>query len=124
MMLPFLEKAEENIQAANLCFAQGYINACANRAYYAMYHAALAALIHYEYAIASGANKHEWVQSEFAKRLIKERKIYPGLQEYLMQGQELRNKADYQQEFISQKRAQRVLSKAKEFVTIIKEDLT
>ena len=38
-------KSDENIKAAQLCFDNGFYNACANRAYYAMFHAAVAILI-------------------------------------------------------------------------------
>ena len=37
-------KAEESLRAAELCYAQGLYNSSASRAYYAMFHAAQAAL--------------------------------------------------------------------------------
>jgi len=33
--MEFLNKAEENLTAAQICFENGLYNACANRAYYA-----------------------------------------------------------------------------------------
>ena len=122
--MPFLEKAIENTEAAELCLNAGHTNACVNRVYYSMYQAALASLIHYNYASVKGDNRHDWVQSEFAKRLIKERKIYPGLQGYLTQAIELRIQADYQEKNVSQKQARRLLSKAKQFFNTIKENIT
>ncbi len=46
MKTEFLAKAEENLTAAQVCFENGLFNACANRAYYAALHAAVAALAH------------------------------------------------------------------------------
>ena len=122
-MIPFLEKVEENLQVAEWCLKNQHTNAGANRIYYAMYQAALAALIHYDYASAREDNKHDWVQSEFAKRLVKRQKTYPRLQGYLMEALELRNKADYQEQAVSRKKAERLLKKARHFYNTIREDL-
>ncbi len=40
----FLKKSEESLNAAQSCFEQEYYNSCVNRAYYAMFQAAAAAL--------------------------------------------------------------------------------
>jgi uncharacterized protein (UPF0332 family) len=40
----FLTKARENLQAAEQAFSEGLYNASANRAYYAAFQAAIAAL--------------------------------------------------------------------------------
>ncbi len=45
--LSWMEKAAENLAVAEWCQTQGHFNACANRLYYAMFQAALAALIKY-----------------------------------------------------------------------------
>ncbi len=39
-----MEKAEENLAAAKICFQNRLYNACANRAYYAVIHAAKSTL--------------------------------------------------------------------------------
>jgi uncharacterized protein (UPF0332 family) len=39
------DKANENLAAAQLCFDHGHFNACANRLYYAMFQAGIAALV-------------------------------------------------------------------------------
>lgn len=41
----WIDKANENLIVAEWSHAQGHVNACANRVYYAMFHAAIAALI-------------------------------------------------------------------------------
>ena len=46
-------------------------------------------------------NDHAWVQSEFNRRLIKNRKVYPDkLKTYLLNMQDVRNHADYSAEKI------------------------
>jgi len=69
MKIDFLNRAKENIKAAQLCFDAGFYNACANRMYYSSLQAAFVALEN------KGINKekidHKWVQSEFADKLIK-----------------------------------------------------
>ncbi|MDP2366338.1 MAG: HEPN domain-containing protein [Ignavibacteria bacterium] len=41
----FLERAKENLKAAELLFEQELFNASANRAYYAAFHAAIVAIM-------------------------------------------------------------------------------
>jgi uncharacterized protein (UPF0332 family) len=40
----FKDKARQNLTVAEWCYQQGYYDACCNRAYYAIYHAAIAIL--------------------------------------------------------------------------------
>jgi len=44
MKSEFLIKAKDNLNAAQMCFENGFYDSCANRAYYAVFHAAIAAL--------------------------------------------------------------------------------
>lgn len=41
----WLDKTNENLAAAQSCFDNGHFNACANRLYYAMFQASIAALV-------------------------------------------------------------------------------
>jgi len=41
MKIEFLNKANENLTAAKICFDNGLYNACANRAYYSALHSAI-----------------------------------------------------------------------------------
>jgi len=118
----FLSKAEENLKSAQLNFDNEFYNACSNRAYYAAFQAAIAALsVH---GIISDKNEHSWVQSEFNLQLIKKRKIYPDrLKTYLLKMQEIRNIADYSDENISKKIARRQLSQATEMIQNIEKEL-
>ncbi|MCP4350936.1 MAG: HEPN domain-containing protein [Desulfobacterales bacterium] len=119
----FFSKAEENLKIAQLSFEHDCYNACANRAYYAAFQAAIAALA--DKGIRSEKNDHAWVQSEFSLRLIKRKKIYPAkLKPYLLDMQFIRNMADYSKENIGKKVARKQLSQATELIRIIEKELT
>ncbi len=57
----FLNKAKENLKIAQLSFEHDCYNACANRAYFAAFQAAIAALAKDG---VQGKNDHAYVQSE------------------------------------------------------------
>ncbi len=76
--LDWLAKATENLTAANLCLQHGLRNASVNRAYYAMFHAAIAALIHHGISKSGEMWRHDFVQAEFSRALIQRRKVFPG----------------------------------------------
>jgi uncharacterized protein (UPF0332 family) len=117
----FLAKAKENISAAELLFDNELYNASANRAYYAAFHAARAALA--AIGVETEAISHPAAQSQFNAELIRRRKIYPSrLKSYLSNLQDERNTADYKRDSVSKKVASRQLKKAKDFVeTIVRE---
>jgi len=118
----FFTKSKENLKIAQLSFDNECYNACANRAYYASFQAAIAALA--VHGISSEKNEHSWVQSEFNFSLIKRKKIYPGrIKTYLLDMQETRNKADYSEKDVGKKAAYRQISRAVEFVNLIEKEL-
>ena len=121
MKANFLEKAKENLKAAQLLFDNALYNAMANRAYYAVFHAAIAALA------AAGYNlqmRYEAVHSMFNGELIRRRKLYPGdLSSYLKDLQDTRNDADYSMKQISKKVASKILTKTERFVTTIEKEI-
>ena len=121
---PFWNKADENLKAAQLCFENGFYNACANRAYYAMYHAAIAILMVKGFPPTQKQIDHGWIQSTFARELINRRKIFEGkLKTYLPDCQNVRNDADYAGILISNKTAKRQVNKTSEFINAIKMEL-
>ena len=61
----FLEKSEENLEAAQICFEYGLYNASANRAYYAIFQAAVVALAEKGLKSKQDFIGHNWVQSAF-----------------------------------------------------------
>ncbi len=112
-----IDKAKESLQAAELCYTHKLYNSTANRAYYAMFQAAVVAL-EVGGAKAVGARwSHARVQSSFASELIRKRKVYPrSLARLLTDGLQVRNEADYTTINISKRRANRALRWAHDFV--------
>lgn len=122
MTTEFLHKARKNLDAAQLCFDNGFYDACANRSYYASLQAAVAALA--DKGLKKDRIDHKWVQAEFSGKLIKARKIYPTkLKSYLPDMQALRNDADYSDEITSRKLASEQLCMAKEMLSLIGKEL-
>ena len=120
----FWNKADENLKAAQLCFDNGFYNACANRAYYCMFHAAIAILIIKEFPPTQKHIDHGWVQSNFVGELINRRKILQSkFKSYLQDAQMVRNDADYKILLISKKVAKRQLSKSIELLAAVKEEI-
>lgn len=118
----FLIKAKENVKAAEVLFENQLYNASANRAYYAVFQAAMAALANVGIEVVSMS--HEAIQANFAVELVQRRKIYPShLKSYLMDLQAVRDDADLKLRFVSKKIATRQLRKAKVFVEEVEQEL-
>jgi uncharacterized protein (UPF0332 family) len=114
----FLTKAKENLRAAEVLIEHQLYNAAVNRAYYAAFHAAIAALA--DQGITTGQRGHATIQANFATELIQRRKRYPRhFRAYLMDLQAVRDDADYKVQSVASRVARRQLSKAKEFVEAI-----
>ncbi len=122
MKKEFLSKAKENLKIAAISLDHEYYNACANRAYFAAFQAAIAALI--SRGAERGKFDHKWVQAEFSRKLIKRQKIYPAkLKSYLLEMQIIRNRADYEQHHVNRKTAFKQSSMAEEMVRIIEKEI-
>ena len=120
----FALKAEENIAAAECEYHHRRYNASANRAYYAMFHAAIAALLYFGILPPKGQWGHGWVQATFNKQLIRRKKVYPAkLLPDLMVAMTIRETADYRETMISEKECRRLLRRAQNFVSLVKEKL-
>lgn len=117
----FLIKARRNLQAAQLLFDHQMYDESANRAYYAAFQAALAALA--AIGIQTERMSHEAVQANFNAELIHRRKIYPGhFKSYLPDLQAVRIEADYTLKSISKKVTSHQIKKAKEFVEKVEQE--
>ncbi|MBC8235623.1 HEPN domain-containing protein [bacterium] len=123
MITIFLEKSLENMAVAEWAFENGHYNACANRAYYAMLQAALAALANVGVTPKTDVINHGWVQGTFARELINRRKIFPGMSSYLNDARFLRETADYKQEMLNQRKASQALRWARTMVEAIRKEL-
>lgn len=126
MKQEFFAKAEENLKATALLLEQGLYNAAANRAYYATFQAAVAALLHVGISLEIGDRiSHQAVHSSFATELIQRRKIYPGhFKSYLIELQVVRNKADYRAESLSKSLASQQVKRAQELVASVRRKIS
>lgn len=120
----FLHKSAESLAGAESEFLNGRYNNAANRAYYACFQAAIAALD--GASIRPSGRKSEWghdfVQSQFAGVLIHRRKRYPtALRGALGEMHALREQGDYQLADVSRIQAARALVVAREFVAAVME---
>ena len=119
----YLTKAEESLASAESDFAAGRSNSCANRAYYACFQAAIAALLRAGSRPPGRGDQwgHDFVQAQFAGQFINRRKRYPtSLRDTLVHVYRLRVTADYKADHVTALQASRGLSRAREFVGAIR----
>lgn len=117
---PFLDKAEESLTGARREVANKRYQNAANRAYYACYQAAIAAL-HREGIQAPGKRwGHDTVRAQFAGELIKRRKLYPSeLRDTFERLGQLRQLADYEDSFVIELPAVRAVRRAGDFIDAV-----
>jgi len=118
----FLTRAQESLLGAESEFVNGRYNNVGNRAYYACFQAAIAALDLADIRPSAGKSDwdHAFVQSQFGGVLIGRRKRYPsGLRNILPEGLLLRGQAAYKQAPISRTQAARMLERARTFVDTV-----
>ncbi len=92
----FLRKARESLASAKADVRARRYNSAANRAYYAAFQAAVAALIFYRVRNADTEWQHRFVANEFSGKLIRRRKAFASsLRNVLSELFEVRIRADY-----------------------------
>ena len=125
MHLQYLEKANKSLEVAKWCLENRYFDDCANRCYYAILRAGVAALIAIGIASKEGSRRiHGWVQAHFPAECIRRRKIYPArIASYIAEVRYHREIADYSENSVSTKTASGLYRKAEEFVTLVKKEL-
>jgi uncharacterized protein (UPF0332 family) len=116
------ERAQASLRAAELCLAQGLLDSAVNRAYFALFQAAICALEH------RGIRRREWthkgVHSDFVQIFVRRRKLVPAsFAGALPSVLQLRHMADYQQPGVSQPQAERAVRRAHEFVTLLQGEV-
>jgi uncharacterized protein (UPF0332 family) len=124
----YLAKAQQSLLGAESEFQHKRFDNATNRAYYACFQAAIAALIDASVPVQSdkgGTISHQAVQTRFSGLLIKRRKLYPSslrnvLQDLLYE----RIIADYRTSLVSSRRAQRALRLCNRFVNEIESRLS
>ena|SRR5437899_317398 len=121
-MHAYLAKAHENLAGAASELTHGRTNSCVRSAYYACFHAAIAALLHAGLTAPDPARGwgHDWVQASFVGQLIQRRKIYPAsLRRVLADLLVLRHKGDYRVTAVSQREAQQAVHRAQALVQAV-----
>jgi uncharacterized protein (UPF0332 family) len=121
-MHDYLAKAQENLAGAESELRQGRTNSCARNAYYACFHAAIAALLQAGLPSSEPVRGwgHDWVHAGFVGQLIQRRKIYPAsLRRTLPDLLALRHKADYRATHVSQREAQQAVRGAQILVQAV-----
>lgn len=115
MTRKFIDKARANLSAAQLCFENDLMDAAANRAYYAAFQAAVAALA--REGIKKDPLDHKWVQAQFSQKLIKRKKIFPRrFRSYLLESQSIRNTADYEADHVTRSDTKGQIQRAREII--------
>lgn len=121
----YWQKAKENLDVAAWAYQNQKHNACASRAYYAVFLAGIVALLKLtDFRVSDNQWAHTQVQAEFNRRLIMRRKVFPGeLGRIPMDLIELRHVADYKPQSISAKEAKRANDRAEKFLAAIESAL-
>jgi uncharacterized protein (UPF0332 family) len=121
----YLSKSAVSLQAAERDFANGAFDPCAGRAYFAVFQAALAALLAFtEFKKQDKSWNHYSVASEFAGRLIHRHKVFPrALAGELEDLRAYRHRADYESRSVTQRQAGQSLRRARRFVRQIQAAL-
>jgi uncharacterized protein (UPF0332 family) len=123
----YVAKARENLASTESEWTFGRYNSCARSAYYACFHAAIAALIQASLAPPDPSQGwgHDWVQAQFVGQLIQRRKVYPAsLRRTLTDLLNLRHRADYRLVHVSRRDAQRAVRDAQVFVQTVTTHLS
>jgi len=116
-----LDRAKRAAGSAELLLGSGDLNGACNRAYYAMFDAARAALIALQPPPASEAIKtHSGLISAFSLQLVKTGRVSVDLGKSFSKVSDIRLVADYSDEEVSVDRARWAVEQAKEFVEAIR----
>jgi uncharacterized protein (UPF0332 family) len=117
----YLRKARESLTSAEADFEAGRFNSAANRAYYAAFQAAVAALLRAGIQPPKDSWEHRFVHSQFSGKLISRSKLFParysGVVKALL---ETRLAADYRPVPIGRRHAQSALRDAKRLLEAIR----
>ena len=120
----FLLKANEGVLATEAAFEAGWYTVCARSAYFAAFHAAIAALLHAGIHDRRREWDHAYVQAAFAEQLINRRKMYPAhVRAMLKDNHSVRLAADYQPAPISRRQASEALKRCQELCSLVSQRL-
>jgi uncharacterized protein (UPF0332 family) len=113
----FLAKARESLASASADAKAGRHNSAANRGYYAVFQAAVSALIHEGIRPQGEQWQHRFVNSQFSGKLVRRRKLldpaFPALLDDLFR---MRIVGDYEPDDVSARDAARAVGNARRIV--------
>jgi uncharacterized protein (UPF0332 family) len=112
-----LDQASQAARSARVLQASGDIDGAINRAYYAMFYAAHAALQHRGIEVAS--SKHGTLVRRFGEHIIKPRLLPRMIGSSLSKALERRQKADYGSQPLTEEDAERAASDADAFIAAV-----
>ena len=108
-----LDKAKENLKAANLLHQNDYTAIAASRAYYAMFYVAEALLLSRGLTFSS----HAAVLAAYGREFAKTGDLEPRFHRYLLDTQDLRQSGDYgTNPAVTREQMEQVLQWAQEFI--------
>lgn len=114
-----LEKARESLETAREIESNGHHGFAASRAYYAIFYAAEATLLHKDLQF----KKHSAVLAHFNKLFVKAGVFPPGMYHAFKEAFDLRNVGDYSTVRVRGKDAARVIANAEEFIAAVRDYL-
>ncbi|MBM4026425.1 MAG: HEPN domain-containing protein [Planctomycetes bacterium] len=113
-----LESAEDFLRESEYLYSGGFFRGTIGRAYYAMFHAATALLLHKGIERSS----HHAIISAFGEYLAQPRVVDPKFHKYFIEAFTLRNDCDYLAPFAPEEaQARTTLQRAREFVATCRE---
>jgi uncharacterized protein (UPF0332 family) len=117
----YLRKARESLASASADVRAKRYNSAANRAYYAAFQAAVAALIHWRVRSVDTKWEHRFVSEEFSSKLIRRRKVFGGeLADTLNRLFSIRLIGDYRDVDVSRGQGNAAHGKSERFVSAIR----
>lgn len=114
-----MERAAERLAAARYLEEGDFLDDAVSRVYYAMAHAAEAALTEYEIA----PKTHKGFQTQFGKQVVKSGRLPAKMGRRLRRTFDLRQIADYAGTGLSSDTVRSLIEQADEFVQIIESHL-
>ena len=115
-----MDKAQKALASARILLDAGDTDGATNRAYYAMFDAAIAALVWAGTDVGQSAPKtHSGLIASFGQNLVKTEKLPAEFGRALNRVQELRLTADYLAEPVSLDKAQWAIHEADRFVAAV-----
>jgi len=110
-----LERADDCVKDAELLLSAHRHSAAVGRSYYAMFHAAMAALLKRDIK----RHSHQGIISAFGQFFVRPGQVEQRFHKYIAEAFDLRQESDYQPLVeITEQQANKVLERAREFVEV------